>query len=77
MATYTGRYKIKGAWFWKKLRRVKGDWLQDGIKGIVFEDESQLHFPVDAVIILWDRSRFEHIRNKAESEIGQKIPLKE
>jgi len=73
--TYTGRYKMAGDWFWKKLTRVKGDWLQDGIKGVVFEDESQIHFPAAAVVIRWDKSRFYSIKSNAEAEIGQTIPL--
>lgn len=74
--TYNGKYKLVSGWFWHKLTRVKGDWLQDGVKGIVFEDETQLHLPANAVVIRWDKARFESIRNKAEAEVGQAIPLK-
>ena len=73
---YSGKYKLQGQLFWRKLKRVKGDWIENGVKGIVFEDDSQFQFPASQVTIYWDKSRFEDIRNKVEAEAGQAVPVK-
>lgn len=79
--TYTVRYKSKGDFFWKTIKKVKGDLTgsaSDGLTGIrvlILEDETRLEIPSGNTIFEFSKDRFLLIKHNMEKEAGQKIPV--
>lgn len=73
--TFDGKYRMPGQWFWRKLKRVKGDLIRDGKQIIIFENEAQLHLPLTAEVF-FSRGRFELIQSRMEEESGTDIKVR-
>ena len=73
---YSGKYKAPGQLFWRKIQDVKGDVIENGVRVIIFTDESQLHLPIDAMV-KWDRNRFLFIKKRMNDEAGQELRINE
>lgn len=79
--------------FWHRLRKVRGDsiiWLsardpakcqmpqrEMAVRIIELEDRTRIEIPVEGIIVKYSKERFFVIKEKAEQEAGQKIPIKE
>ena len=59
---YTVKYRKKGQWFWRVLKKVKGDMVGTDLPGqpriFFFEDESRLEIPSDGTEFLFDHRRY-------------------
>jgi len=78
---YTVKYKTKGDFFWKTVKRVKGDFCgseADGLAGIrvlILEDETRMEIPLSSTVFKFSSERFLLIRQNMEKEAGQKLPV--
>jgi hypothetical protein len=79
---YTVWYKLEGDWFWKKIKKVKGDALITADKGFpeatyIFtkENESLIRVPFKGTVVMFSKERFVLIKQKMDSEAGQQIPF--
>jgi hypothetical protein len=74
---YTVKYKRSDQWFWRKITRVKGDYIPKGIPAQIFikEDESTVMVPFGAEIKV-SPERFWSIKQKMEQESGQDIKVR-
>jgi hypothetical protein len=86
---YTVYYKNINSFFWKKLKRVKGDgFIENGfvagadgraigttkdIRWFILEDETRIEIPVKGIIFKFSLQRFMSIKQQTEKEIGQRI----
>lgn len=75
---YEVRYKKLNSLFWKKAKRVKGDFIADDLPSkprvLIFEDEERLEIPTDGMMFKFSSARFLVIRQQMEREAGQTIP---
>lgn len=69
---YTVKYKV--GFFWRTIRKVKGDGLVENGKARFFirEDETRIEIPITAQFI-FSKERFLSIKKNMEKEAGQKI----
>ena len=76
--TYTVKYKLSNQWFWRTIKRAKGDGILEHnlSRFIILEDESRIEIPVTAQFKFCSK-RFLSIKKQMESEAGQTIPTKE
>jgi hypothetical protein len=76
MITYTVRYRKCGSWFWKKIKKVKGDSVLSESKARLFilEDETRREIPTDCEFE-FSKERFLSITERMELEARQKITL--
>jgi len=83
---YTVYYK-KPFWpFWKKIKRVKGDWLlvkdekRDPralpIRVVSCDDETRIELPLTSLIVKFSPERFWYIQKSMSQEAGQEIQVK-
>ena len=78
---YTVKYKTKGSFFWKTIRKVKGDLTgtaADGLVGVrilILEDERRIEIPIESTVFQFSSERFLLIRQNMEREAGQKVPV--
>lgn len=79
MTTYTVCYKTSSAWFWRKLRQVKGDLvpndLPEKMRVFILADESRVEIPLAGTSFKFSKGRYLSILKKMEEEAGQKLPL--
>lgn len=76
---YTVKYKLQNQWFWRNLKKVKGDISAD-INGIalrvfILEDESRVEVPVHGTSFSFSKERFFVIKRNMESEARQPIQV--
>jgi len=78
---YTVKYKQVGAFFWKTIKKVKGDHIANDLpthpRVLILDDESRIEIPT-TTNMMWSFSpeRFMLIKKQMESEAGQTIPTK-
>lgn len=75
MPTYTVTYRKIGAWWWKKIKNVKGDGVFEGHRWFVTGDEQRMEVPLMGVEFRYTNGRFLAIKANMEKEAGQKLPL--
>ncbi len=79
MITYTLKYKQKNQWFWRTVKKVKGDaipnFLGDKHMMIIKEDESIVMVPTEGTEFKMGKERHSLILKRMEAQVGQKIPL--
>ena len=73
--TYTIKYKHPTWLFWRRIRKVKGDALEQQCWVIIKEDNSQVVLP-KSMIIKFPAEWFIKRHKEAEAEAGQPLPLK-
>ena len=71
--TYTAEYKLPGQWFWRTVKRVKGDTVEGPTRVIILLDESQIHLPIHAAV-KYSKERFLAKKKAMEHQAGQAIP---
>ena len=76
---YTVFYKAPRHWFWRKLKKVKGDTVLESsqktplpVRVIILSDETRIEIPMTWAI-KFSRDRFLSIRDKMNKEAGQKV----
>lgn len=77
--TYTVKYKKVGGLFFKKIKKVKGDFVANDVPGnprvLILEDESRIEIPTGGLIFVFSNERFLLIKQRMETEAGQAIPI--
>ena len=77
--TYTVKYKKVNGLFFKKIKKVKGDFIANDLPGnpkvLILEDESRIEIPTDGLMFIFSNERFLLIKQRVESEAGQAIPV--
>ena len=75
--TYRVYYKLQGQWFWRKISKVKGDFVSNDIhttpRVLILHDESRIEIPIDGTLFKFSKDRFLVIKQNMEKESGQKI----
>lgn len=70
--TYTVRYRQPGQWLWRKVRNVKGDGIEAGIRFFHCEDDSLHYCSVNAEVV-FPPERQAIITHKMSREAGTPI----
>ena len=75
MLKYSVKYRKVGSYFWRTIKDVEGDALNDDKKRIAFfqSDGTKIEIPLDGVEITFSKERFKVIQYQAEIESGQKL----
>jgi hypothetical protein len=76
---YSVKFKRKNAWFWRTIKKVKGDLISPDLPNVrilILEDESRLEIPLNGTQFYFCPKRFLAIKQKMEQEAGQSIPVK-
>lgn len=77
---YTVKYKLKNHWFWKTVKKVKGDFIGQDVTGhpriIIKENEERLEIPCNETQFWFSLERFLVIKQNMENESGQDIRVK-
>jgi hypothetical protein len=73
---YDVKYKLIGQFFFRSLKKVKGDGINDvgQSRWFILADETRVEIPCSAQFI-FSTDRFEVIRKGMEKEAGQKLPI--
>jgi len=75
--TYTVKYKTKRQFFWRKLKKVRGDGLMTDspvpTRFFILENESRVEIPVEGTIFYFSSERFLIIKKSMEMEANQEI----
>jgi hypothetical protein len=77
--TYSVQYKTKNQWFWRSIKKVKGDLISPDLPDVrifILEDESRLEVPLSGTEFKFCSKRFFVIKQKMEQEAGQQIQIK-
>ena len=70
MTLYSAKYRLPGDRWWTKVKKLKGDVLENGKQVLIMNDERQVHLPLDAVVV-FDRNRYLAIKERVEMEAGR------
>lgn len=78
MICYTVKYRKLGSWFWRTIKNVEGDALnQDGKRISFFKDDgTKIEIPIEGIELYFSKERFKAIQYQAEIESGQKLAVK-
>jgi len=75
--TYTVKFKTEKDWFWKTLKRVKGDGIMPDshvpTRYFILEDETRIEIPITGTLFTFSHERFLVIRQSMEKEANQDI----
>jgi hypothetical protein len=75
--TYTVDFKTEKDWFWKKLKKVKGDGIMPDspvpTRFFILDDESRIEIPILGTIFKFSYERFLMIKQNMEREANQDI----
>jgi len=75
--TYTVKFKTEKDWFWKTLKKVKGDGLMPDspvpTRFFILEDETRIEIPITGTIFKFSNERFLMIKQNMEKEANQEI----
>ena len=74
---YTVKFKTEKNWFWKTLKKVKGDGIMPDsavpTRFFILEDESRLEIPIAGTLFSFSYERFLMIKQSMEKEANQDI----
>ena len=75
MTTYIVKYKTKGSFFYKKVKKVQGDHTMESPfrRVLTLEDETRLEIPMEGTEWEFSKDRFIVIKKNMEKESGQDI----
>lgn len=77
--TYTVKYKLKGQWFWRTVKRVKGDLVAKDLgvpmRVLVCENETRLELPVEGGQFWFGTERFLVIKQSMEQDARQPLAV--
>jgi len=69
---YNVKYKVIGQWFWKTLKDVKMDGIEERFRWFHLDDDSLVHLPIDTVVV-FPPHRQKVIEFQMSKVIGQPI----
>ena len=87
MMTYTVLYKKMGNFFYKKLKKVKGDGFIENeiiptgnptlkdIRWFMLEDETRIEIPANVHIFKFSKERWVSINQRMSTEAGQPVTI--
>lgn len=79
MISYSVKYKTKGQWFWRTIKKVKGDalpnFMGDSQLMIISEDETVQFIPIKDTEFKFSKERHALILKRMEDKAGTKISL--
>lgn len=77
MITYKVRYRMRGQWFFKTLRGIKGDGIMAdspiGVRFFITKDERRIEIPVDGTVFMFGKERHDLIRENMRRESGVQV----
>ena len=77
---YTCKYKHKDNWFWRKIKKIKGDGIMKDsnypTRFFILENEERIEIPIPETVFHFSQERFISIKKAMENEAGQDIRLK-
>jgi len=75
---YYVKYRKQGSWFWRKIKKVIGDSLnQDGTRISFFlEDNTKIEIPMDGTELYFSKERYIAILKNLQIESGNKVVTK-
>lgn len=77
--TYTVKFKTEKNWFWRTLKKVKGDGIMPdstvATRFFILEDESRIEIPIAGTIFNFSNERFLMIKQNMEREANQDIKV--
>ena len=78
MLTYTVKYKKVGAWFWRKLKHVEGDGINESARGqavpsrfFVLSDKTRIELSIPGMMFKFDSKRHEVIAASMNNQMGR------
>ena len=78
--TYTVKFKTEKNWFWRTLKKVKGDGIMSdspvATRFFILGDDSRIEIPVSGTIFKFSKERFLMIKKNMENESNQDIRIK-
>ncbi len=81
MVLYTVKYKLKGQWFWRTLKRIKGDAVNPFIGPkhvmLIHENDSSTLLPIEGTLFKFSNERHMLLLKRAENDAGQKLPTRD
>jgi len=72
--TWTLKYKLPGQLFWRRIRRVKANFIKNNVWVIILATEEQIVLPITAAIYA-PATRYQAIKAKMDAEAGQVLPI--
>ena len=80
MVTYSVKYRKVGSLFYRKVKKVKGDFIAADVEGkprvLILENEARIEIPTVDMVFEFSFERFLLIKQRMESEIGgQSVPI--
>ncbi len=77
--TYTVNFKTEKNWFWRKLKKVKGDGIMPDspvpTRFFILEDETRIEIPITGTLFNFSHERFLMIKQNMEKEAKQDIRI--
>lgn len=77
--TYTVKYLLAGQWYWRTIKKVKGDLvpsdLDKSVRVFILDDESRIEIPMSGTQFKFSKERFISIKQSAEKESGQTLRI--
>jgi hypothetical protein len=77
---YSVKYKKKGQFFFRTLKKVKGDFIAEDVpdnpRVFILEDETRIEIPVKDTQFIFSSKRFLLIKKDMEKESGVKLGIK-
>lgn len=77
---YKVKYRTRGQWFFRTLKRVKGDFIAGDVPGnprvFILEDETRVEISTIGADFVFSPERWMQIKQKMEEEAGQAIKTK-
>jgi len=77
---YSVHYKKVDSFFWKKINKVKGDFIAQDLPNsprvLVLDNESRIEIPVHDMMFKFSQERFFLIKKNMDTEAGTVIPIK-
>ena len=74
---YSVKYKRTGSFFWKSIKKIKGDGVIESIahRFFILDDETRVEIPMKNMIFKFDHNRFLAIQQQMEQESAQKMSV--
>ncbi len=74
MKTYTVKYKLKGQWFFRTLKRIAGDLVDHQMptapRALFTDKDERIEIPTEGTIFRFSRERYEIIDETMKKESG-------
>ena len=75
--TYSVKYRLKGQWFWRRVKRVKGDLVPNDLgvvsRVLILENEERIEIPMEGTEFRFSTERFLVIKQSMEKQTNSPI----